>query len=208
MGGDLDVVVSDVLTTIRLLRTLDKKTATRGNLKERAPIRGKRQENVEDFATVVKWVKGLQKALAKISGQALFHIFSAEDDFNPYSVPSSKAQQKVIIRTRQTVFALAYIRARCELLLTARPGVHGSAKYRQHQAAFEAWHFLRRYGKRPASGAADSLFGRVASLFYEGMTGTSNKDLERACKRTLRMAAGGGLPEDGLVIGRGRIRSY
>jgi hypothetical protein len=209
IGGDRDVVESYARTTIRLLRTLDSKMATRGNLKARAPFRGKRQENIEDFTAVLKSVKGLQKTVAKISAQALFLIFSGEDDhdFRPYTFGSNEAQQKVLIRTRQSVAALAYIRARCEFLLKARPGVHGSAEYRQHLAAVEAWRFLRTHGKRPASGAADSLFGRAASLFYEAMTGTQNKDLQRACKATLRLAAEVGISEDGVFIGRGRIHA-
>jgi len=203
---DGDVVESDALTTIRLLRTLDKKIATRGKLKERGPIRGRRRSNTDDFTAILKSIKNLQKTLARVSPQALFLLLSGEDELSVYTFGSWDAQRKVVGRTRLMSSMLAYTHARCSFLLKVRPGAHGSADYRQHQVAVETWRFLKRHGKNPASGIASSLFGRLASLFYEGMTGTKNKDLERACKATLRLASEIGISEEGEVVSRGRIR--
>jgi hypothetical protein len=199
-----DATELDVRTTIRLLRARDQEVAYRGTSKERMPTRGKRQENVEDFTTLLKEIKRLRKALQKMSAPALILLFSGEDDVSTDEIPSAEVQQKVERRLRQITATLSYMQARCDSLLAARPGEHGHAEYRQRRVAHEAWRLLRRHGKKPAGGTLDSLYGRIASLLYEAMTGTADLDLQWACKAALRLADEGGL-SDGPVIGRGRI---
>lgn len=191
----------DVRGTIRYLRELDREIAFRGASKERIPARGKRQENAEDFTALLTQIKSLQKALKRTSGPALCLLFSGEEDVTSDKIPSIDVQQKIERRVRQVVATLAYMRARCNYLLVERPGEHGSADFRQRRVAHEAWCLMRRYGKKPASGRATSLYGRIAALLYEATTGEYGKDLERSCRATLSLAKVGGLPDDGIRIG-------
>jgi hypothetical protein len=194
-----------VRATIRSLRELDREIAYRGASKGRTPIRGKRQDNVEDFTALLKQIKGLQKTLKKVSSAALFLLFSGEDDVGPDKIPSTEAQQKVERRCRQITMTLAYMRARCDFLLAERPGEHGGADYRQRRVAHEAWWLLRQKGKDPAGGTMDSLYGHIASRLYEAMTGVADKDLQWACKAALRLADEGGLRDDGPRGPHGQI---
>jgi hypothetical protein len=200
-----DAAEADVRTTIRLLRTLDQEIAYRGALKGRMPVRGKRQENVEEFTALLKEIKGLRKALQKMSGPALFLLFSGEKDVTSDKVSSVEVQQRFKRRLQQVTATLAYMQARCDFLLAKRPGEHGSADYRQRRVVDAAWWLLKRHGKEPAGGTMDSLYGQIASLLYEAMTGTGDKDLQWACKAALRLADEGGLSNDAPIIGRGQI---
>jgi hypothetical protein len=190
-----------VRATISILRELDREVAYRGTSKERMPIAGKRQENADDFNALLKQVEGLQKALSKTSAPALFHLFSG-DVVGPDQIPSVEVQEKVQRRLRQVTGTLAYMRARCDFLLDERPGEHGAADFRQRRVAHEGWRLLKGHGKEPAGGTMDSLYGHIASLLYEAMTGESDKDLQWACKAALRLADEGELRIDGRVIGR------
>jgi hypothetical protein len=200
-----DATEVSVRAAIRFLRELDRQVAYRGASKERMPIAGKRQENVDDFKALLKQIKGLQKALSKTSSPALIHLFSGDDVVGPDQIPSVEVQKKVEHRLRQVTGTLAYMHARCDFLLAERPGVHGNAEYRQRRVAHEAWRLLRQHGKDPASGVATSLYGRIASLLYEAMNGEYGKDLERACKAALILANDGGLSDDGMPIASGTI---
>jgi hypothetical protein len=195
-----------VRATIGILRELDRETVYRGASKGRMPIRGKRQENIEDFSVLLKQVKALQKALSKTSVPALLLLFSGEnDDLGTDQFPSVAVQKRVFRRLQQVTMALATMRGRCDLFLAKRPGAHGNAQYRQRRVAHEAWRLLRRHRKTPAGGTPGSLYGDIASLLWEAMTGEVDKDLQRACKTALRLAGEGGLHDDGNVIGHGQI---
>jgi hypothetical protein len=190
---------ADVRSTIEYCRALDREIKYRGELKERMAIRGKRQENLEDFAELLKQVKGLQKALKKVSAVALFLLFSGENAEainNPDKLPSVEARQKVLGRAQGVTKLLDYLHARCDFLLAKRPGEHGGADYRQRRVAHEGWKLMRRHGKEPAGGTFDSLFGQITSLLWTAVTEEKNKDLQWACKETLRLAANeGGLSD-------------
>jgi hypothetical protein len=187
----------DVRSTIQCLRALDQEITYRGASKERMAIRGKRQENLEEFAELLKQISGLQKAFKKASAAALFQLFSGEDAkaITSDEVPSVEVQQKALSRARGVTKLLNYLHARCEFLLKKRPGEHGSADYRQRRVAHESWRLMRRHGKVPAGGTMDSLYGHITSLLWEAVTGEKDKDLEWACKATLRLASDGGLSD-------------
>ena len=195
----------DIQATIQLLGELDREIAYRGAIKGRPPIRGKRQGNIEEFGAILKQIKGLQKAFRKASGPALFLMFSGEDDVTSEKIPTTEIQQLVERRRQQIMRTLNYLRARCDFLLAERPGEHGSADYRQRRVAQETWRLLRRFGKEPAGGTAGTLFGDVASLLWEAVTGEADRDLQWACKAALRQADEGALRDDGPIIGRGQI---
>ena len=169
------------------------------------PIRGKRQENIDDFKVLLKQIKGLQKALKKAGEPALFLLLSGESNIRSDKVPPSELQQRVERRRRQVVGTLAYMHARCNWLIAQRPGEEGHADFRQRRVAHEAWRLLRRHGKIPAGGTWESFYGNLASLLYEAMTGDGDKNLQWACKAALRLADEGDLRDDGPIVGRGQI---
>jgi hypothetical protein len=139
-----------VRATIRMLRELG-----RGTSKGRSPFRGNRQENKENFTTLLKEIKDLQKALKQMSGAALFLLFSGEHDVSSDKIPSSEIRQGVERRILQVGTTLAYMRARCDFLLAERPGEHGSVDYLQRRVAHETWHLMRQHRKVPAGGMMD-----------------------------------------------------
>lgn len=204
-SAEVNSAEMDVRAAVALLRNLDVEITSRGRLKARTSIRGKKGENREEFKELLKQTKSLQKSLKKLSPPALFLLFSGERDLSEDNIPSGEAQQKVVHRVKQVTAMLAYMRARSNWLITEGPGKHGNVGYRQHRVAREAWHLMRRHGKEPAGGLKDSLYGEVASLLWEAMTDAFGKDLQRACKATLRLAKSEGLHDRGPVIGRGRI---
>jgi hypothetical protein len=202
---DRDATEVSVRAAIRFVRELDQPIAYRGGSKERVPITGKRQENVDDFKVLLKQLKGLRKALSNMSSPALFHLFSGDDVVEPHQIPSTEVQERVVSRLQRVTGTLAYMQARCDFLLDERPGEHGGAEFRQRRVAHEAWRLLKGHGKIPAGGTMDSLYGQIASLLYEAITGESDKDLQWACKAALRLSDEGGLRDDGPIIGRGQI---
>lgn len=198
-------VTLDIRATIAVLRELDREISCGGRAKSRTAIRGKRQENVENFTAILKELKALQRALAKTSGPALVLLFSGEDDVRTEKVPGLSVQRRIERRLRQITGTLSYLRARCDFLLAEHPGEHGSADYRQRRVAQETYLLLRRHKKEPASGIATSLYGRTASLLYEAMTGDYGRNLERACRAALNLAKDGRLADDGIPGGSGTI---
>jgi hypothetical protein len=196
----------DVRATIGFLRELDREIAYRGASKGQMPLRGKRQENIDDFSVLLKKVKALQKALSKTSVPALLLLFSREDGVGTDQFPSVAVQERTTRRFQQVTTTLATMRGRCELFLSEGPGEHGNTDYRQRRVAHEAWRLLRRYGiNKPARGELGSLYGDITSLLWQAMTAEANKDLQRACRTAIRLADKGGLRDDGPVIARGRI---
>ena len=180
--------------TIKLLHELDREVPYRGSLNERISIRGKRQENVEDFTALLKKIKALENALKKMSSPARMMFFSGESEFASDNFPAVEVQERAFHQLKQTLGMLATMRMRCNFLLAERPGEHGNTKHRERRVAEEAWRLLRRHRKRPAGGAPGSLYGDIASLLWEAMTGERDKDLQRACKTALRLADKGGIP--------------
>jgi len=194
-----------VRAAIKSLRELDREVPYRG-ASMRMPIRGKKQENVEDFKMLIEKIKGLQRALKKLSVPAWILLFSGESDVHSDKFPSPELQQIIERRLRLVTGILNYMRARCDYVLRKRPGEHGNTGYRQRRVAHEAWHLLKRHKKKPAGGTLDSLYGLVASLLWEAMTGEANKDLQRACKTALILARDeGGLWDDSPTIGQGQF---
>ena len=165
------------------------------------------KENIEQLTAVRAQIENLRGALKNTSAPALFLLFSGDQDVsNDEGVMSFAVQQRARNHLQQTIGMLKGLQERCDYLLTARPGEHGSVDFRQRRVAAEAWRLLKRHEKQPKSGIATSLYGEITSLLWEAVTGEQGKDLERACKTILMLADEGAIPEAGETIRRGRIR--
>lgn len=177
----------DVRATIQYLKGLDHPISYRGETKS-VPFRGWRKDNAEDFRALRNQITRLEKTVATMTSPALFAVFSGETDLQRDRIPSNQIQRSVIKRLQFFKSELAWLRQHCDFLLVTRLGEHGKAEYRQHRVAHEAWRMLRRFGKVPADGSADSLYGRITSKLWEALTGEAGKDLQWACKTTLQLA--------------------
>jgi hypothetical protein len=77
---------------------------------------------------------------------------------------------------------LAKLRVQCDRIVDLRLGEHGSAGYQQERAAIASREVMERCGL-PLTCSPTSAYCRVASLFFEEMTGAYNVDLRRECER-------------------------
>jgi hypothetical protein len=197
--GDAFATEIYIRSAIGLLRTLYSAATP---IAPGTPLWGYRQENLEHIEAVRKQIEKLQEALSDLPPRALALLFSPEVSGTDDLLPSIQTQQKAVARTRGVVAMLLQLRARCDQIAADRPGKHKLAGYRQEAAAGEAWNLLVRHNKQPTnSSSSTSLFRKVASLLYEGMTGEFGVDLERACGATFKEP-----PRRGDVLGRGQIR--
>jgi hypothetical protein len=76
---------------------------------------------------------------------------------------------------------LADMRKKCEWIIEHRIGEHASSGYRQERAARVSRELLKDFGIPLHPSSPTSTYRRVASLFFEAMTGTYDADLQRAC---------------------------
>lgn len=163
-------------------------------LDEAPPLRGRRTDNIEDFKALDDQIFRLQRTLAELlSPSSLFLLFSDEDDVIPNDLPSAETGKRSLIALQQFTVKLASLRKRCKHLLQVPPGEHGSADVKGRLVAIEAWRLMTMYGKNPRGGTAESLYGKVASLLWEAMTGEPDKDLQWTCKAVLKDAKDGNL---------------
>jgi hypothetical protein len=190
-------IYMDVLGAIKIFQELNREVPVSGKLKGRTSVWGHRTKNLEDFKSIKKQVDRLSKALIGISGTALVHLFSDERNVHLDQVPTMDVLKRT--NERMSVFGaiLRDLYKRCEYLLEQKPGEHGSSDYLGRWVAREAWRILRRAKRNPASGINSSVYGAVAMLLYEAITGEADKDLQRACKAALAAAAKGELTVDG-----------
>jgi hypothetical protein len=167
-------VAFDAQSTIRTLRTI---------VEAKKPIWGHKKENVAALESVSDRIKELQSALRTMPSRAWLLLFAkeliTEDDLRAPGI-----QQEATSRTRAISGLLAGMLVRCTALIAAPPGKHKGADWVQQLCSDWAWDFLLRHDKQPTgANSADSLFRRVARLFYEGAAG-KDADLEHACRKT------------------------
>jgi len=86
--------------------------------------------------------------------------------------------QKRLERLQQD---LATLRARCDQVIALGLGEHGSAGYPQERAALCSREIMDRCGL-PLTCSPTSKYCKVASLFFEAMTGEENRDMRRPCE--------------------------
>jgi hypothetical protein len=169
---DLLVAKLEVKSAIRFLRAVSEK-----------PFWGNKSENRTSLEAVRDAVQPLREAFAKAPGEALAALF-LEGDIADTEVPPKAARDEVTKRLHTVVTMLDNIKARCGELLSSPPGIHGSAGFRQKQAAARAWDLLTRRGLKPTT-PATGLFHHVTRLLHEAVDGPSDADLTRACRAVI-----------------------
>jgi hypothetical protein len=146
---------------------------------------GDRGENQKALAAFLQPHKKALQAFEAIPAPVLYLLFTPEITEVPregHVPPHRKAEQRI----KDYLTVAAFLSARGDRLLAMRPGRRKGINYRQQICAEQTYDFLVRHGKKPAGSKLTSLYGKAASLFFEGMTGTPGKDLAEECKATLR----------------------
>jgi hypothetical protein len=181
--GDTDEFATEVVvrSTIQSLKILTSRNK---------PVWGFSSSNADALSTLQENIGDLRKTLSGMPGELL--ILLAVENLSE-QVPSLPEQQDGRERLEKIIAVLNYLQARCDRLLDQQPGQHGSADFSQRLVADEAWRLMKYSGLGPASGVADSDFGKTASLLFEAVTGEQDKDLQRACKFALERAKKGEL---------------
>src|SRR5262249_708679 len=125
------------------------------------------------------------EAFENLPGPMRYLLFTPEITGAPREghIPQyRKAEQRI----KHYLAGAAVLSVHGDRLLAMRPGRRRGTNYRQQICPAQPYDFLIRHGKKPAGGTLTSLYGKAASLFFEGMTGIPDKDLAEECKATIR----------------------
>jgi hypothetical protein len=191
-GGDKFATEVSVRFTIDFLK----------NPAQKKSLWGAQKSNADALSALQKNISDLRKTLRGTPAELL--VLLAIEKL-PEQIPSLFEQQNAIDRLRQIVATLDYLHARCDQLLKQPPGEHGNANFSQRLAADKAWQLMKNHNLKPASGIDSSVYGSIARLLFEAVTGQV-KDLQRACKSALARAKGGELKEwKGPALFKGRL---
>ena len=87
------------------------------------------------------------------------------------------------VRCELLMEILATMRRRCGWVVDHRVGEHRATGFQQERAAIAAGELMENCGLPLTYSLPSSPYCRVASLFFEAMTGTFEADLERACRK-------------------------
>jgi hypothetical protein len=156
-----------------------------GALDPDRPTVGNRKINEEYARKLRKWVD---------DGERLFRSLPESFDvsllFAPETGPLHLPEQvermaQLATENYESLRAgLTALHRRCSLIIRdKRLGEHGSAGWRQEQAARAARKICMLSGQPLAWSSPTSAYRKVASYFYEAMTGLSGQDMVRACRR-------------------------
>jgi hypothetical protein len=155
------------------------------------PLWGFSEVNGESISALLGNIQTLRKTLAETPSEVLILLAGADpsDQF-----PKQRERQSLLDRLQSIVSVLSYLQRRCEELQVQKVGEHRLVNFSQRLVAEEAWRLMKNHMLTPASGIADSPYGKVAALLWEAVTGES-KDLQRACKTAITRAKAGELRE-------------
>jgi hypothetical protein len=164
-------------------------------IKDKPPEFGNRTENLEYLQELRNDIERLRKTLGGIPNDSLFlTLFAPELKIRtPDSRVSSHARaldtlmEDAEAQYGEHVLLLEGLGDRCAQIADARPGKHKHFGQQQFRAALAARVLMAKAGKKPTSGTWQSLYRRLATLFYEAMTDEPVPDMKRACDEVLRL---------------------
>jgi hypothetical protein len=156
------------------------------------PLWGFNKSNDDALCALQTNIGDLQNTFKGLPNKVLV-MLAMEKLPEPDQIPSSLEQENALERLKKIVAMLGYVQRRCDQLLERKPGQHGNADFSQRLVAEEAWQLMKNHKLKPASGLASSDYGEIACLLFEAATGKYGKDLQRACKSTLKRAKEGEL---------------
>jgi hypothetical protein len=184
--GELDALAVDDAVKIKIeVQAISRTLLALSSLN--TPLWGYQAENTNAFRRIRKDLEPVLKAFADAPGAALLLLFAQEGEIRDEDMPTLDVQKKMLSRMRAYLAMSRHLQRRAGQLADSKPGKHGNIGFRQDLAATEAWDSLTRRGRQPAySGSEESEFHRLASLYYEIMTGEADVNLTRACREVHR----------------------
>jgi hypothetical protein len=157
-------------------------------IKHLGPLSGKRKTNKEYAEKVISWIDAAGQMFADPpEGFPLNDLFTPPED-------SLLADPAIVYQNdeRNWLFTalLADMRKKCRWIIEHGVGEHASSGYQQERAARVSRQLLKKFGIPLHPSSPTSTYRRVASLFFETVTGTYDADLKRACVAMAKVETG------------------
>jgi hypothetical protein len=193
LGRTADEVVAEIVQALEAGSAIETQVRSLIDasrfLKSFGPLVGNRKANAKFARVILKWINDGEKLLAEFphdpkEGSAMLELLFGPKQTMPVNSPE---RLEALIRQAGDNYEefsarLQSLRQRCEWIIRERVGEHGSAGYLQERAAIAARYLCEKAGKPLAWSSPTSAFRKVASFFYEVMTGQADCEMERACE--------------------------
>jgi hypothetical protein len=179
-------IVQDILHEVRTAGAEAPEAGVRGlieglrALKLYGPLSGNRSSNRKYARKLVVWIDGGKQLLAEHPENFNLNLLFAPEPAAGDHIEA--VYQKAELRYGWFAALLADMRSRCDWIIEHKYGEHGSAGYQQERSAIASREVMDQLKLPLAYSSPTSAYRRVASLFFEAMTGTYDADLERACE--------------------------
>ena len=156
------------------------------------------KKNLDYAAKVIRWIDEGTKLLSHPpEGFNEFTLFAPEDrEFLPWLKATrgwatvyealQNADKRWDKLRAQLDVQLSMLRDRCKWISKHKFGEHGGASYQQERAARAALMVVLKCGIAATYSNTNSIYCRVAAVFYEELTGKVDKEIRRACEREAR----------------------
>jgi hypothetical protein len=167
------------------------KTVRSRVLKDFGPFEGNQRANEEFARRMIKWIDDGRKLKFPKHGVVLEILFGPKQSA-PVNSPERlhAVAQQAEANYKDLADRMDVLRQRCEFIIQAEVGEHGLAGNLQKSAASTARSLCEKVGKPLAWSSPTSAYRKVASYFYELMTGEYDRQLKSACKLITRRRTG------------------
>jgi hypothetical protein len=155
-------------------------------LKGYGSLAGNRTQNRKYAKKLIAWIDEGRQLLADHPENFNFNVL-----FAPYTsvvecIDIDVVYQKAELRYEWMSALLSDMRSRCDWIIASKFGEHASSGYQQERAAIASRELMEQLRLPLAPTSSTSAYRRVASLFFEAMTGIYDAELERACEAMAR----------------------
>jgi hypothetical protein len=159
-------------------------------IKHLGPSSGNRKANTEFAEKVTSWIEAAGQMFADPpEGFPLNDLFTPTDD-SLLADPAIVYQNDERCNNWLFTALLADMRKNCKRIIEHRVGEHANSGYQQERAARVSRQLLKKFGIPLHPSSPTSTYRRVASLFFEAMTGIYDADLKRACVAMAKVKTG------------------
>jgi hypothetical protein len=150
------------------------------NLESCPPLTGFRKDNTRYARKLSKWLQEGENLLKQHPKEFNFHFLFAPEPSDNETIHTSASKAELRYEFLRSI--LIELRSRCEWIIKNKFGEHRLAGYQQERAATASRELMEQCGLPLAYSSPTSPYRRVASLFFEAMTGMYDEELERACE--------------------------
>jgi hypothetical protein len=159
-------------------------------IKQLGPLSGSRKANREYAERVISWIDAAGRMFADPPENfPLNDLFTPPDD-SLLADPPIVYQKDERCNSWLFTALLADMRKNCEWIIEHKVGEHRNSGYQQERAARVSRELLKKFGIPLHPSSPTSTYRRVASLFFEAMTGKYDIGLKRACVAMAKVETG------------------